>query len=493
MPWGPSSASVGSRLTTLLAAAKTTLADWHDRRGRVAGQRDDLAGRKAGWEAEAAGREEVPEEVGAALDARFAGLAGTKIAVRGPVSAHAAPDNRATGLAPTTPDSHATGPAPTTPDSHATGPADTTPDSRATGLADTAHDDGWAVLADTDLDAVARRVGEAIEGDLRRAHDRLANTANRAERVMQAYKNDWPGPAAELAIQVDFLPDYLAILDSLTADRLPEFEDRFFRLLQSQSRQNIGAVAQTLNNSRREIRERVDPINRSLKQTEFAPGHYLHVRVEDRRLPEVAEFLRGLAEITSGSLEDAFGSNQAGQEREQAERRFVSLQRLLRRLASPEPADRRWREQCLDSRLHVQFLAEVRDADGHAVDYYTGAGGLSGGERQKLVVFCLAAALRYQLARDGADQPAYGLVVLDEAFDKTDPAFTRAGLDVFATFGFQLLLATPLKMLQTLEDYVGGAAVVTNEEGIGSRFEALVFDHEPEERPDTGAWQETLL
>lgn len=46
-------------------------------------------------------------------------------------------------------------------------------------------------------------------------------------------------------------------------------------------------------------------------------------------------------------------------------------------------------------------------------------------------------------------------MVLDEAFDKTDPAFTKAGLEVFHTFGFQLLLATPLKMLQTLEDYVG--------------------------------------
>ncbi|NHB84484.1 hypothetical protein G7085_07340 [Tessaracoccus sp. HDW20] len=35
------------------------------------------------------------------------------------------------------------------------------------------------------------------------------------------------------------------------------------------------------------------------------------------------------------------------------------------------------------------------------------------------------------------------MVVIDEAFDKADHTFTQAGLEVFRTFGFQLLLATP--------------------------------------------------
>ena len=93
------------------------------------------------------------------------------------------------------------------------------------------------------------------------------------------------------------------------------------------------------------------------------------------------------------------------------------------------------------------------------------------------MLFCLAAALRYQLAREGSGQPSYGLVILDEAFDKTDPIFTKAGLDVFNTFGFQMLLATPLKMLQTLETYVGGAVQVSNREGQGSRCEKLIWEN----------------
>jgi uncharacterized protein YPO0396 len=326
------------------------------------------------------------------------------------------------------------------------------------------------------VDDAARTVHDELAQAVQTADRRLGNAASRAERLMSGYKNGWPAESADLAVQVDFLPDYLAILDRLEADRLPDFENRFFDLLQGQSRNNIGMLAQRLNNSRREVRARVDPINTSLRRTEYAPGRYLHVRVDDRRLPEVTTFLKDLAEITSGSLEDALGSQLDDQARGRSEQRFLRMRDLLRRMSSAAPEDVRWRSLCLDTRLHVQFIAEVRGEDGRALDYFVGAGGLSGGERQKLVTFCLAAALRYQLAREGADQPTYGLVVLDEAFDKTDPAFTRAGLDVFRSFGFQLLLATPLKMLQTLEDYVGGAAVVLNESGRASRFEVLRFD-----------------
>jgi uncharacterized protein YPO0396 len=304
--------------------------------------------------------------------------------------------------------------------------------------------------------------------------------AGRAERIMQAYKSDWPIPAQDWGINVDFLPDFLGRSDLLEADRLPEFEDRFFTLLRTQSQNNIGILSTRLRNARREVRERVDPINASLRLTEYSPGRHLHVRVDDRRNPDVTEFLQTLSLIAGGTLADTIGAGAEEEDRSRAEQRFEQMKKLLHRLASPEPADQRWRQQCLDTRQHVKFLAEVRDEKEHPVDFFAGAGGLSGGERQKLVIFCLAAALRYQLARDGAETPSYGLVVLDEAFDKTDPAFTKAGLEVFHRFGFQLLLATPLKMLQTLEDYVGGAAVVLNESGKGSRLEYLAFDQPAE-------------
>ncbi|MBD4207165.1 hypothetical protein GUH47_14415, partial [Xanthomonas citri pv. citri] len=81
---------------------------------------------------------------------------------------------------------------------------------------------------------------------------------------------------------------------------------------------------------------------------------------------------------------------------------------------------------------------------------YDSGAAMSGGQQQKLVVFCLAAALRYQLAAPEDPRPRYGTVILDEAFDKADARYTRMAMDVFVEFGFQMVLATPQKLLQTI-------------------------------------------
>ncbi len=332
---------------------------------------------------------------------------------------------------------------------------------------------------DPDLDeieALNRSTLSAIGDDQRTTQSSLDRQIKLAENQMRRFKDRWPQRAADLSIGVDYLPEYLRMLGQLREDRLPEFEARFFELLQSQSRNNITGLSSKIRASRREVRNRIDPINDSLMRTEYSPDCHLQVRVGDRGLPEVRAFLRELQEITADTVSDVMENGDDPEARRAAEERFLRIQRLMARLRSQELADRKWRDLCLDTRMHVEFRAEVIDADGHPVDFYEDAGGRSGGERQKFVTFCLAAALRYQLARDGAAVPQYGLVALDEAFDKTDPEFTRAGLEVFRSFGFQLLLATPMKMLQTLEDYVGGVVLFQNEPGRPSRVLARRFE-----------------
>ena len=95
---------------------------------------------------------------------------------------------------------------------------------------------------------------------------------------------------------------------------------------------------------------------------------------------------------------------------------------------------------------------------------YVDSSVLSGGQAQKLVFFCLAAALRYQLAKPDAQYPSYATVVLDEAFDRADPTYTQRAMNVFDAFGFHMILATPLKLIQTLSQYVGNTVVVSYDE-----------------------------
>jgi len=96
------------------------------------------------------------------------------------------------------------------------------------------------------------------------------------------------------------------------------------------------------------------------------------------------------------------------------------------------------------------------------------------------VVFCLAAALRYQLASEDESVPRYGTIVLDEAFDKSDSTYTRMAMDIFVEFGFHMVLATPQKLLQTLEPYLGAVTSVSNPSRRASSMAHVRFETEGE-------------
>jgi uncharacterized protein YPO0396 len=78
----------------------------------------------------------------------------------------------------------------------------------------------------------------------------------------------------------------------------------------------------------------------------------------------------------------------------------------------------------------------------------------------------------------GADHgaPVYAPVVLDEAFDKADNEFTALAMNIFANFGFQMIVATPLKSVMTLEPFIGGACYVHISERRHSSILMIEYD-----------------
>lgn len=312
-----------------------------------------------------------------------------------------------------------------------------------------------------------------VSNELRSEMDTHRGVIQRTEgelaRARVRYMQRWPERSVNLVDALEGTPDFLRLLEQLERDRLPEFEDRFRQLLRTQSQNNIGQLRAELSTAIRDVHQRLEPVNVSLAMTDFDTNRGTRLRLVARakHSDEVKEFLSDLLRITEGAFHSETELS------EEADERFARMDRLMRRLGSVETTDIQWRKRVLDSRRHVEFEAQEMDRDGTVVDIYEGAGGRSGGQRQRLVTFCLAAALRYQLPLLDGQIPQYGLVALDEAFDKTDMNFTRAGLDVFRSFGFQMLLATPLKMLQTIDEYVGGAVVVSNLDGRASRLAAV--------------------
>jgi uncharacterized protein YPO0396 len=221
--------------------------------------------------------------------------------------------------------------------------------------------------------------------------------------------------------------------------------------------------------ARREELARIEPVNASLLRSPFDTDRFLQIKVRDRRTDEVKDFMDDLKRISGGTWQQ--------DDARTAEARFLLLQKVMQRLGSE--GERAWRSRCLDTRTHVTFVGVEQDRSGAETNRHDSGAGLSGGQRQKLVIFCLAAALRYQLTDSEQLVSDYGTIVLDEAFDKADSEFTKMAMDVFAEFGFHMILATPLKLLQTLERYVGAVSYVSCVDHKASSAKTVMFERAP--------------
>ncbi|WP_096905603.1 ATP-binding protein [Dietzia sp. WMMA184] len=296
----------------------------------------------------------------------------------------------------------------------------------------------------------------------------LQRVTRRIDTILASYLELWPAKKSDLRPDSEFVGEAVEWLVQLRRDRLAEFEDRFLGLIGDMQTRNLGELARRIRRARSEIETKIGPVNDSLRRSEFQSGRWLQIQVRDRRSETVTDFLGDLEKSVSGALDKRTV--------DAAEAGFAVMSRILDRLGSAEAGDQHWRKTVLDTRRHVGFIGVEVDESGAATNYHDSSSGLSGGQAQKLVFFCLAAALRFQLAEVDDDVPRYGTVVLDEAFDRADPDYTRRAMDVFTDFGFHMVLATPLKLLQTLEPYIGGLVVVGNEDGSRSRIERVTWD-----------------
>lgn len=305
------------------------------------------------------------------------------------------------------------------------------------------------------LDHLDRQINQVKDG----LNDALAEHASRDNALVQdieecfrSFCRKWPQDSADFTPNMDSVEGFLSRLRRLELDGLPKHEARFFELLQSQSKQNLLVLQKHMTEARKSIGQRMDEVNESLERVPFNRGTILQIELTDRGLPEVKEFQLQLRDVLS---------HHQTEDRERAEAQFAVLRQLVAKLAADDPEHKRWREHVLDVRQHVEFVGVEKDANTlETVEVYRSGAGKSGGQRQKLATTCLAAALRYQLGGDDGHLPRYAPVVLDEAFDKADNEFTALAMNIFENFGFQMVVATPLKSVMTLEPFIGGACFV---------------------------------
>lgn len=312
-----------------------------------------------------------------------------------------------------------------------------------------------------------RHVESALHKETRALEEEQGQLAKNIERAFETFKREWPQAGADFDPTLDAAADFLALLQRLERDGLPRHEQRFFDMLKEQSSENLAALNARLQQARNAIYDRMEVVNEGLADAEFNTGTHLRIDVTDRHAPDVREFREQVKEVLGYAWQ---------MERAEAENRFLTLRALVQRLGGQEPDDQRWREQVLDVRLHVEFIGRELDEFEKEVEVYRSGAGKSGGQREKLATTCLAAALRYQLGGADGDLPMYAAVVLDEAFGKADNEFTELAMKIFEKFGFQMIVATPLKSVMTLEPFIGGACFVDIAERRRSAVLPIEYD-----------------
>ena len=258
-----------------------------------------------------------------------------------------------------------------------------------------------------------------------RLRKKLSPLYERLIDAMSRYLRQFPESAAELRANTEYLDSFIALKEQIEQDDLPRHEQRFKERLNQKVIEEIGLFRTALEQERREIEEKIELLNGSLKKVKYRGEMYVQLEPRVLRDQEIAEFKDHLRECIEGSFEDSAEANEA---------RYLRIKKLVDKFR--DEALRRWRDKVTDVRRWFDFVAAVIDpATQKPVSVYQDSSGQSGGEKAKLAFTILVAAIAYQYDLD-PEHPVsdrFHFVVVDEMFSKVDDQHAEYALEALQT------------------------------------------------------------
>lgn len=306
------------------------------------------------------------------------------------------------------------------------------------------------------------------------------------ERGMYAFKQPakaildqfpaWPNDTDALGNPtIDNIGDYLALLERIQNDQLPQLRERY----QARASQDIGNAMQAfqrrLDDQFEDHNDNIRNINQSLRSLRYTDDTYLQVVPEDlRKKGRIGEFYQLLA-----SWDYDRAAFQAASESEKLEIWKETVQKIGNIIKRLEQNDE-WRKIVTDVRFWLGFktqqyyLSDDTPKSGSLLD---GTGGKSGGEQAKLTYTVLAAALTYQFNISLGERNArsFRFIVVDEAFSKLDPENSAYLLELLSQLRFQMLIITPNTGVAIGEKYMSHLIFVKKESEQPPRSAAYCY------------------
>ena len=311
-----------------------------------------------------------------------------------------------------------------------------------------------------ELMKAVNRDRDRMRADARRSRDELA-------RIVASYDEEFPDAIPNDSDDFDErVHDYVSVCRRIDERELPSAYERMRRLITEQAPGAILSLHMAADAEERRIVEQIERVNSGLGSVAFNSGTRLRLQPGRKTLPAVAELNEKARQISARTAAVSFGDEQAILEQ------YADILLLRQRLAGDSPEDRAWTRDALDVRNRFDFYCEERDASsGEVIRTYSNAGDNSGGEQEKLMAFCLAGALSFNLAAPDSDdnRPLFAQLMLDEAFSKSDPQFAQQALSAFRKFGFQLVIVATVQNTSTIQPYIDNVVMVSKSEGVDGR------------------------
>lgn len=301
------------------------------------------------------------------------------------------------------------------------------------------------------LDQLERKQTGEVDGQIKVLSQQVNGYELCLTQQMEKAKTMDTGALSETGSDIRDIPEYLERLRILEEEALPEKLERFLNYLNQSSDQGVTQLLAHIRNEVVVIEERIADLNSTLRRVDFQPGRYL--KLEPRRVTH--ESLRTLEQAQRQLRSDALKDDQG-------ESHFRALENMVRLLRDASDNKRTVGARALlDPRYRLQFAVSVLDRETAVViETRTGSQGGSGGEKEIIASYILTASLSYALCPDGATQPLFGTIVLDEAFSKSSHAVASRIISALNEFGLHPLFVTPNKEMRLLRDHTRSAILV---------------------------------
>jgi len=324
-----------------------------------------------------------------------------------------------------------------------------------------------------------RKLRDYIQAEIDKIDKKINIFSRNIIAFQGAYKNEFVVESKEFLIDIQSSNEYIKRLEILKKDNLPKWENKFKRLFKEKSIQDIVMLQTQLEELSKQIVNKIETINLSLKDIEYSEGTFIELLVNKSKNKDIKEFRAKLKNIVSGAIDE---------DNKYDEGKFLLLKELIDRFNGREgksDIDKKWRKFVSDVRNWYEFsAAEKYLSDNEIKEYYEDSSGKSGGQKEKLAYTVLASSLAYQFGveHDKIQSRSFRFVMIDEAFGRGSDESTRYALRLFEKLKLQLLVITPKQKINVIEPFVKSVHFVSNKDGIDSSLVSLSVEEYQENK-----------